>query len=449
MNSVRARLLVALLSALVLIGVVSGGASYVRARGEIDRILDYQLRQHALSVRDQQYRGEGDALPGQDIVVQVWDRRGGRLYLSHRSQPLPLQHELGYSTIEDQGEKWRVYSVLMGDDLIQVGQPIRLRRQLATDAALRLLLPIFVAIPLLGMLTWWIVGRSLRPLRDLAGAIERRAPNALMPLQMDRIPAEARPMVDALNGLLARLGVALSQLKDFTSDAAHELRTPLTAVKLQAQLLARAVSEADRAEALAALQAGIDRAVRLVERMLMLARLEPEVIAEPFVDCDLRQAAQSVIDAQRPLALGKSINLTLVPGEPVVVPAAAEALQAMIRNLVDNAIAYTQSGGSVTVDVARVEGGARLRIIDNGPGIPPSQREHVLERFVRLSNHVEAHEDTGRADRSTGSGLGLAIVQRVVQLHRARLEFTDAPSGQGLCVVVTFPDANRSVGAGA
>ncbi|MFO1436244.1 MAG: ATP-binding protein [Gammaproteobacteria bacterium] len=435
MNSLRARLLVALLSALVLTAAVASGGSYLRARTEIDRIFDYQLRQQALSVRDRQFAQNTEADPAQDIIVQVWDRYGGQIYLSHRQRALPEQRELGYANLDNNGEQWRVYAVALDDNVIQVGQPLRIRQQLATEAALRMLLPILAVVPLFGALIWWIVGRTLRPLNHLANSLSERAPSTLAPLALDGLPRETLPIARSLNTLLARLEAALSQQREFTADAAHELRTPLTAVKLQAQLLTRAQSDAERAHASTALQAGVDRCAQLIERMLTLARLEPEATRSEFVTVDLREVTKQIVADESPLALDKSIDLQLHTGLAVCMQASPTALSALIRNLIENAITYTQRGGRVDVIVDEKDRQPRLQIIDNGPGIPKEERERVFQRFFRLA-------DRSQNSNTSGCGLGLAIVQRAAQLHGATVELggPSQSNGQsGLTVTVTFP----------
>jgi two-component system OmpR family sensor kinase len=438
MRSLRSRLLLALLAALLFTGVAASAATYLQARAEIDRILDYQLRQQALALRDNRFRAGLDADPEQDIVVQVWDRYGAQLYLSHRGRPLPRLHELGYADVTQDGERWRVYAVSVGSDLIQVGQPLSIRRKMAADAALRLLLPVLAALPLFGALIWWILGRGLMPLNRLAASIGQRAPSSLSPLPIAGQPAETVPMVRALNDLLARLEAALRRQREFTADAAHELRTPLTAVRLQAQLLERASSAAERAESISALRAGVERAAHLIDRLLLLARLEPEAMTQPFAPVDLAALAAEALEDLRPAAAAKSIRLSMRAAGQVVATGDRPALQALLRNLVENAVRYTQAGGSVEVGVDARDGQARMTVTDDGPGIPAAERSRVLDRFYRCAGSP-----------GEGSGLGLAIAERVATLHGATLELTDPADHRGLCVRVTFPTLPCSAAAPA
>ncbi|MGQ0658220.1 MAG: ATP-binding protein [Chromatiales bacterium] len=427
MSSLRSRLLLTLLPALLLTGLIASGATYLRARAEIDRLLDYQLRQQALALRDRSF-GEGiEADPQQDIVVQVWDAHGGRLYLSHRAYTLPRHKELGLATVNTGGEDWRVYALAIGSYVIQVGQPVQVRRQMAAAAALRILVPILAAVPVFGLLIWWTVGRGLRPLNSLADTIARRDADSLEPVASASMPQEARPIVAALNGLLARLGEAMEVQREFTADAAHELRTPLTALKLQTQLLERARSDAERKEAIAALRDGVGRAAHLIERLMTLARLEPQADQSEQIEVALHALLQGVVSNFAAVAADKRIDLRLLQCQPVTLRANETAMTVLLRNLLDNAVRYTPRGGRIEVALRREAARAYLEIADNGPGIPPHERRRVFDRFYRVPGTSEP-----------GSGLGLAIVRRAAELHRADLDLQDGLDGRGLRVQVSL-----------
>jgi two-component system OmpR family sensor kinase len=265
-------------------------------------------------------------------------------------------------------------------------------------------------------------------LSDLADTLAQREAHSLAPLPAAGLPQETQPMVEALNGLLARLREAMEKQREFTADAAHELRTPLTALKLQAQMLTRAASDAERAEAVATLHEGVERATHLVERLLTLARLEPEEGQQTMAPVSLHDRARQVVDEFTAAAASRNIHLGLAVAHPVDVRGDEGALRALLRNLIENAVRYTPAGGRIEVAVHQNEGRARLEIADNGPGIPPSERERVFDRFYRVPGTAEY-----------GSGLGLAIVRRAAQLHGADIALGGGLDGRGVGVAVTFP----------
>ena len=433
MRSIRARLLAWLFAGVVFIGAAGGGVVYRNALAEADAFFDYHLRQTALILRDEPVEYSVAAqLPANDaaydFVVQVWTLDGVRVYLSRPHSVLPNVTTLGFSTVTTSEGVWRVYGAQAMTKVIQVAQPMRVRKQQAVDLALKTLRPFALLLPVLGFLIWIAVGRALQPLQRLTTLVKARRVDALDPLPNERLPDEVRPLVDALNDLLVRLGVALDRERAFMADAAHELRTPLTALHLQMGTLSRAANEAERDDAMGKLSAGMQRAIRLVEQMLSLARQEPRVesIRAPVPLADI---ARDVVAELVPLADAKQIDLGISNSQPAVVMGDPDALRTLTRNLVDNAVRYTPAGGRVDVSVENGGDGGQtlLKVVDNGPGIPPEERSRVLDRFYRRPG-----------TSPPGSGLGMAIVKAIADTHGATLELDSGPAGAGLAVSVRF-----------
>jgi two-component system, OmpR family, sensor kinase len=433
MSSIRRQLLGGLLGVVVLALLIAAGAVYLRARAELDELFDYQLRQMALSLRDRAFEqfvvvSPFDIQDDFDFVIQVWSNEGVRLYYSRPHAALPERAQLGFATISTPEGDWRVFGVQQRDVTIQVAQPMRMREEIAASAALRTLAPFLALLPILALLVWITVGRGLRPLEAVAGAVKARTPAALHPLPGQNLPEEVRPLVAALNDLLERLGRALETQRQFVADAAHELRTPLTALRLQIQLAERAQSDEERASAFASVKQGLERATHAVGQLLTLARQEPEAADRPFAPVEFAGLARAVIAQCAPLAEAKAIDLGMGRSETATISGDGEGLRVMLSNLVDNAIRYTPRGGRVDVSTLVADGKAVIEVVDNGPGIPPQDRERVFDRFYR-------HEESG----DSGSGLGLAIVKKVAERHRAQVTLSDGPGSRGLAVRVVFP----------
>jgi hypothetical protein len=286
MRSIRRWLLVALLGLLAVAATLGGALTYFSARHEVDRLLDEEMRQVALSLRDHARldieRIERSAeRPEQRLLVQVDDTRREQPYRSRDVAPLPRAAGEGFRDLEHAGTRWRVYALPNEVQLIQVAQPVAQRRAQALAVVLRILAPLLLLVPVGAALLWWIVGRALRPLGDLGEQLAQRQPGSLSPLALEALPGEAQPMVAALNGLLGRLQAAFEQQRALTADAAHALRTPLAAVTLQAQLAQRAPEGPERDGALHKLEAGVKRASQVVAQLLALARLDPDAAREP------------------------------------------------------------------------------------------------------------------------------------------------------------------------
>ncbi len=445
--SLRTQLIGWLAAGLVAAGTVAAIATYQRARQEANVLFDYQLQQMAASLTGMPIAASvpPGAPPGADaLVVQVWDRNGVQVYLSQPQSRLPQHAQLGFNTVATDAGEWRVFSMLAGQQVVQVAQPMGVRRALATSMALRTVVPLLAVLPLLALLVWITIARGLRPIDRLARTLSARSPRELEPLPEAGLPQEVTPLVHALNGLLARLDEARSAQRTFIADAAHELRTPLTAVHLQAQLAQRAATAQERGAAFAELTAGLERATRLVEQLLTLAREEPGVAERPLADVDLAALAQQVIADRAPLAAARSIDLGFAGTEhdaPAIVAGDRDGLYTLLANLVDNAVRYTPSGGRVDVSVAQDGPAAVLTVRDSGPGLPPEEYPRVFDRFYRAPGTA-----------APGSGLGLAIVRRIAERHHATIELGPGlpraaaePAGRehGLAVTVRFPDAKR------
>jgi two-component system OmpR family sensor kinase len=429
--SIRHRLLAWLLSSVLAGGLIAAGVVFFQARDEANELFDYQLRQLALTLRDRIYMPTqlAEVLQGEealDFVIQVWAPDGTRLYISHPRLRVPSAAELGFSEEQTPDGWWRVYAIQQRGLTLQVAQPLSARASLAFAAAWRTLIPFLVALPLMGLLIWRLVGRELRFLESTAQAVARRTPRSLEPIAGEAIPEEIQPLVSALNGLLGRLGNALAQQRHFIADAAHELRTPLTALRLQLQLAERAQDPADRDRAYAMLREGIARATRMVEQLLALARQDPEAPVESRVAVDLAELAKSVAHDQAPVAEARGLSLG-VEAAPAVTHGDAHALRTLLDNLLDNAIRYTPSG-HVTLRTGTTGNEAWLEVEDSGPGIPSAERTRVFDRFYR-----------GESAAAGGSGLGLAIVRRIAERHHGRVELLDPVEGPGLRVRVSLP----------
>jgi len=448
-RSIRRDLVVWISAGLLVAIAIAAVATYLRAREEANEIFDYQLKQMSASLTGVPLTGAppGSA-PGSDaLIVQVWDRDGVQVYLSQPQQPLPRDAQPGFDTIRTVAGEWRVFSARAGNQIVQVAQPMSARRALAASMALRTIIPLLAVVPFLVLLVWFGIARGLSPLERVAVALGERSPSALRPLNETGLPSEVAPLVRSLNGLLDRLDRALDAQRSFIADAAHELRTPLTAVHLQAQLAERALTDAERSAALVQLRAGLERATRLVEQLLTLAREEPGLSERPFGRVNLTELAREVVSEYAPIAAARTVDLGLpeaAAGDDALVDGDAEALRTLASNLIDNAVRHTPAGGRVDVATQRDGRDVLLTVRDSGPGIPQSERVRVFDRFYRLPGEAAAG--------ITGSGLGLAIVKRIAERHGATVTLgtgLSGPAGEGLGVTVRITTSTATVPAAA
>jgi two-component system OmpR family sensor kinase len=380
-----------------------------------------------IALRDRIFEGRGAAaIDAEDFLIQVWRADGAVVFVSSPRVIPPVLAPVGLSTVASADGDWRVYRIDAQSQIVQVAQPMSLRRDRAAAGALRVLVPVIVALPILAVLIWLVVSRGLAPLTGLARSLAARGPRALGPLPEAGLPEEVRPLVASLNDLLARLERALDRERAFIADAAHELRTPLTAVGLQLQVLERVPAGAEREQALERLKAGVQRAVRLVGQLLDLARQDDAAAGRSPARVDLAAIAREVVVERSQQAEARGVDLGLDAGTAQV-EGDAEGLRVALGNLVDNAIRHSPRGGKVDVRV-RTDGAEIIaEVLDAGPGIPPAERERVFDRFHR-----------GDAAAGSGSGLGLAIVREIATRHGATVELRDRDGEPGLAARIRF-----------
>jgi two-component system sensor histidine kinase QseC len=437
---VKWRLLVGVLGGIALVWLATGLLSYRDARREIDALLDAHLAQAAALLGAQashdleEIETEHEAEPhryARQVAFQVWER--GRTLRVHSAnapdQRLSAQAE-GFSDVEIDGRRWRVFSTWADRRrvLIQVGEERAGRERLAAAIAANFLMPMVLALPVLGVLVWLAVRWGTRPLATLRAQVLQRDPDNLAPVDVADPPAEVAPLVASLNRLLERVRASIESERRFTADAAHELRTPVAAVRAHAEVARAATDETERRAALDSIIAGCGRAAHAIDQLLTLARLDPADAGGRHEPCDLRAVTREVLADLAPTAVARGVEVALTPGTAATVPGNRGLLGVLVRNIVDNAVRYSAPGDAVDVDVVPDAAGVRLVVTDQGPGVPAADRPALGRRFSRLPG-----------SRETGTGLGLSIVKRIAELHRATVEFRDGAGGRGLTVVVAFP----------
>jgi two-component system OmpR family sensor kinase len=433
-HSLRGRLLWYLLAAITIAAVAQASIAYRTALQDADQIFDYHMQQMALSLRSRVPLSSAEAadnvetpLSGSDdMVVQVWSPDGVQVFKSASHARLPQRAVLGFSNVRANGTTYRIFSIQTDNQTVQVAQDLAVRRSMASNLAFRTLGPIAVMMPILMVVVWWVVSGSLDPVARVRRQVASRQADDLSPVSESGLPDEVRPLVQELNLLFGRVRTAFDAQQNFVADAAHELRTPLAALKLQTQSLERADSPEARQVAVGRLSAGIERATRLVEQLLVLARQEAN--AAPRQAVDMAGIARRAVGDLVGVAQARDIDLGLQRADAAEVQGQADALTILLRNLVDNAIKYTPSGGTVDVSVLMEGRAVTVLVEDSGPGIPAEERERVFDRFYRVPGSDAA-----------GSGLGLAIIKSIAERHGAKLTLGESARLGGLEAKVTFP----------
>jgi two-component system sensor histidine kinase TctE len=344
------------------------------------------------------------------------------------------QHVFYNATL--QGEPVRIAAravpVEGGLAVVQVAETLvkrdRLLLELLIASALPQLLIAFAAVTLF----WYGIGRGIAPLEHLRDEIAARSPRDLRPVTEQDKPLEVKPLVQTLNHLLIRLDASIASQQRFIANAAHQLRTPLAGLKTHAELARRQPSTLELRSLLDMISGETERTSHLINQLLTLARAEPgsaqaisgkPVNMHELASRAVREWVQRALN--RNLDLGFELEDAWTLGEPLL-------LRELLANLLDNALAYTQSGGSITVRTRERGGATILEVEDNGPGIAENEREKVFERFYRPPGSI-----------GEGCGLGLSIVAEIAERHHGRVELTAPTSGQGTLIRVLFSCLGR------
>jgi two-component system OmpR family sensor kinase len=430
-HSLRGRLLWFLLAAITIAAIAQASIAYRTALRDADEIFDYHMQQMALTLRSGAPLSNMEAREGieseaenSDLVVQVWTPDGVQSFRTVSRARLPQRAVLGFSNVEANGTTYRIFSVQTSAQTVQVAQDMAVRRNMAGSLALRTVGPIALMMPILMLVVWWVVSVSLKPVSRVRKQVAARQADDLSPVSESGLPDEVRPLVQELNLLFGRVKTAFDAQQNFVADAAHELRTPLAALKLQAQGLERADGPEARQLAVSRLTAGIERATRLVEQLLVLARQEASAAGGAKTQqVALADLARRTVGDLAAVAQNKGVDLGLHHADEVSVDGQADALMILMRNLVDNAVKYTPVGGTVDVSVL----GASLVVEDSGAGIPEEERDRVFDRFYRIAG-----------SEASGSGLGLAIIKAIAERHGATLTLERSERLGGLKAVVAF-----------
>jgi two-component system sensor histidine kinase QseC len=452
-RSLQARLLVTVLGLMGVVWLAVLASTWYGTQHELNELLDAHLSQAAALLATRQL----DDIEREDfpvpptlhkyqtrVAIQIWHE--GRLVVRSSNaptQPLATFGALGLSHGQVAGQGWRVFTAQgrEPDVLIHVGELESARRHILATSLRSSAWPVLLALPLLALGVWWAVRGAMRPLHDLGRAVAARSPQALDMLPLAAAPPEVAPLLQALNGLFARMAELLESERRFTADAAHELRTPIAAIRMQAQVAQGARTPDEGALALAATLEGCDRATRLVEQLLQLARLEAQACAAleldaPPAQTDLSQVARELLADWAPHALARrqTLALALEPAGPIHVPMPTALAQVLLRNLIDNALRYSPDGATVQVTVQAATAGrpATLTVEDSGPGLPPPALARLGERFYRVLGSGQS-----------GSGLGWSIVRRLARLYSLSVELGHSPALGGLRVTVIWRGADH------
>jgi two-component system, OmpR family, sensor histidine kinase TctE len=453
-SGLRRRLLVMLIAPLILLALLNAWFDY-RSADNVAVQQDQRLLALVPLLADSvigEGRGPGDPpalllppaveefIKGADHAFGISDADGKSL----RGDPWlaglpPTSHEPEFHSEENLGITWRIVrqrqQTVIGEVTVVLADGSDPRQQWARSILFKVLLPNLFLVAGAAFAVRWAVERALRPLFELRDAVERRSPRDLTAIDERASPEEVRPLVRSLNRLFGLVNAQAESQRRFIADAAHQLRTPLAGLQAQVEAWAQAANAASpadgtvrlRTEQVNKLRGATRRTSQLANQLLALSRADARTMqAQPMQRVDLKELCGAILETHLDAAMAKRIDLGL-DAQPAQVMGHEWLLRELLGNLVDNAVKYTPQGGTVTIHCGQRQGHAFLEVEDDGPGIAPAERQHVLERFYRV-----------KGTEGEGNGLGLAIADEIARVHHGHLDLQPGAGGRGLKVTLVF-----------
>lgn len=457
--SLNSRLLKILMTMLLVSGGVTIGSSYLDAEEEIQELFDAELARSARLLLSLSQAGfdkvnvselqnylqenklqddlitEGDESSAghfyeKKILFQIFNADQKIILRSDNAPAVAMTDRLnGYNDVELKDSVWRTFSVwnrLMEYKVI-VAESYEVRSELLDNIMLRLVVPYLVLLPVLMILLRWAILHGLKPIKIVTDEVSKLDERHLTDINIKFVPEEIKPLISALDRLFDRLRLSFDKERRFSADAAHELRTPLAALRTHVQLM-RADEDAKKFRvSLDKIMLAVDRATHVVDQLMNLVKYDEGTKVPELTLLDLRELSVQISADLVPFAIEKNIDLSVAEINGMKVYGDASALGMLVRNLIDNAIRYTQFGGHVNVYFSQTSSSVSLHVVDNGPGIKDEEVEKVFERFHRGEGHV-----------LSGCGIGLAIVDEIARLHMAQIRMKKPERHSGLHIEVVF-----------
>lgn len=437
--------MIILLSIVTLANFAAVLRGYLGSMNEAERLFNQRLLQQVdllnytlpSSLAQTEQRSEPLVFPARTVTTEAslefqWVALDGTLLA--RSSAMPEQRvvtlEEGFQFVNFHNYRWHLLVTLSSDksSWFIVAERDDQRYRLAESMILKAVYPMVFAIPIIGLIIWWIIGVGLKPVATLARELRQREATDLHALDQQDMPIELVQLAQSANDLLRRLDSSFAREKRFSGDAAHELRTPIAALKIHCENLLHELQPTPAS--VLKLKQGIERMSYLVEQILLLNRTAPDHFMGNFESVNLTQLVkETVVDQSAALEL-KHHHIEF-NGDECWVSGDRTALSSLLNNLLGNAIKYTPNAGRIAINTWLRGRDVVLEVMDDGPGIPAAERERVFDRFYRLGG--DRHNS-----KTTGCGLGLSIVQQVVDLHSAHIALTQSRYEHGLLVIITF-----------
>lgn len=457
-GSLRIRLLVWMIVPVTVILGVSLGLSFTSARRHATAILERQILASARMIAEQTRFRDGAicvlvppaalelfSTDSHDEVAWAVFDRSSALIAGFPGldlpNPLPGTFDRFYLPTQFRDERMRavvLHQPVISPDgtepvTVMLGETLETRDAMVRSLWLRGFLE-QAALVVAATATIWIgITRELRPLLRLRRAVLARQAGGFEPFAAAEVQTEIRPLVQALNDHMERLGLHLQRQRRFLDSSANQMRTPLAVLKTQVALARRSRGPAETAEVLREIDATLTATSRVTSQLLTLGRITHDRAQLALEAVDLAALVRSVAGGFAPRALDAGVELAVEGDRTCPVTASAILLREAVANLVDNAVVHAGAGALATLSLTREGDMAVLVVSDTGRGIGAADRARLFRRFVR-----------GDGATGGGSGLGLAIVAEIAAVFGGRADLIDPRGEHGFAVRLTLPAVQRT-----
>ncbi len=426
------QLLKLIISVVTLATFVAALHGYNNSQDKLEDMFDRELATIANFILSQTTHSAERTSPDYqngDIVYQVLDRDHHVLFASDNTpQKAITQQTSGFSEHNFSSKRWRTFSAHNEQFAVIVAQSINYRRKAAQTALMSTILPLVIALPLIGIMIFYVVKKTIKPLKQLSYQLKHKNSEDLSAVTVPNMSSELDPVVERLNDLLKRLNYAFELEKQLSANAAHELRTPISVLSIAANNLRHSFHEKTLNEQqFVELSASVDRMAHVIEQIIHLFRFTPESFEKKLGNVDLESVLQQVV-SNNYLAIEDANQQIELEASAICLQADEFALYVLFENLIRNANKYAGAKTNIKITLAEKADKVNVTIEDSGAGLPLSEMQKLTERFYRSKNQQNVK----------GSGLGLAIVKHVTELHHGTLDFSKSELG-GLKVSVHFP----------
>lgn len=335
----------------------------------------------------------------------------------------------GFSHLTYNGQRWRSYSLQANNVVVVVARPTAQRIQSAEFVLYKAIFPIVLTIPFIALIIFYVIRKSLKPLRHLSKSLQEKEINELSPINIGHNVEELKPIESTLNSLFKRLHTAFEREQQLATNAAHELRTPISVLNITTHNLIEAYADnAITHENLQELKNNVERMIQVTEQIIALYRFSPEYFNEKLVPINIEHLLQQVI-ANNYDDIANAKQTISLESTPLKVLGDEFSLITLFENLIKNANKYAGEQSEILISTQLQGGWVVIVIEDSGAGLTPNQIEIMFERFYR------ANEEKTRVK---GSGLGLSIAKHITELHRGTISGDHSALG-GLKITVSIP----------